>query len=310
MLPLLVTIAVIGAIILLFAGMYYVIGPDQDVEERLFHEQMAHGAERESGSALSDKVDSQLKKRAFGSKLAAELVQADSQMTVVEFLLMNTGLVIAALLLGVLFGGTIFAGVGVAVLAGMGPRAWLRRRKAARRTQFGNQLPDVLGLIVGSLRAGYGLVQAMKLVAQEMPEPSKTEYGRVVNEISLGYSLSESLEHLIERMESDDLMMVVTAINIQNEVGGNLGNILDTIAETIRERVKLQGEVRTMTSMQRATGYMLAVMPFIIGAVLLLISPEYISQMFVFPWYAIPIGAVFSMAMGIVLMNRITKLEF
>lgn len=175
--------------------------------------------------------------------------------------------------------------------------------------EFQQQLPDVLNLIVGSLRAGYGLIQAMKLVSQEMPSPSKDEYTRVVNEISLGYSLQQSLAHLVERMESEDLLMVVTAINIQNEVGGNLGNILESIAETIRDRVKLEGEIRTLTSMQRMTGYMLAAMPFFVAVILLFMNPEYIMQMFVFPWFAIPIGAVISMGLGLMLMNKLTQMD-
>lgn len=306
--PLLITVAVMAAILFFFAGIYMVIGPDKDVEERLEQDEEALGY-GQNGNNLGDRVNRQITQGGFGSRLAMELAQAGAQVTAIEFIAINIGLIIGSLLLGMLVAQTIVAGLALAILAAFGPRFWLKRRKDKRMGQFQQQLPDVLSLIVGSLRAGYGLIQAMKLVSQEMPSPSRDEYTRVVNEISLGYSLQQALAHLVERMESEDLLMVVTAINIQNEVGGNLGNILDSIAETIRDRVKLEGEIRTLTSMQRMTGYMLAAMPFFVAVILLFMNPEYIMQMFVFPWIAIPVAAVISMGIGLLLMNKLTQMD-
>lgn len=305
---LLITLAVIAAILFFFAGIYLIVGPDKDVEDRLEQEDLEFG-EKQSAQKLGDRFNQQLTQAGFGSRLAMELAQAGAQVTAVEFIAINVGLIVGSLVLGMLIAQTIVAGLALSIVAAFGPRFWLKRRKDKRMGQFQQQLPDVLSLIVGSLRAGYGLIQAMKLVSQEMPSPSKDEYTRVVNEISLGYSLQQALAHLVERMESEDLLMVVTAINIQNEVGGNLGNILESIAETIRDRVKLQGEIRTLTSMQRMTGYMLAAMPFFVAVILLFMNPEYIMQMFVFPWFAIPIAAVISMGMGLLLMNKLTKMD-
>ncbi|MBX3052961.1 MAG: type II secretion system F family protein [Caldilineaceae bacterium] len=304
---LLISLAVIAAIIFVFAGIFQVIGPDKDVEERLEQDELENDSSE--GRNLGDRVNRQLTRGGFGSRLAIELAQAGAQVTAAEFIAINVGMIIGSLVLGILIAKTIVAGLALSVVAAFGPRFWLKRKKEKRMGEFQRQLPDVLNLIVGSLRAGYGLVQAMKLVSQEMPTPSKDEYTRVVNEISLGYSLHQALAHLVDRMESEDLMMVVTAINIQNEVGGNLGNILQSIAETIRDRVKLQGEIRTLTSMQRMTGYMLAAMPFFVAVILLFMNPEYIMQMFVFPWYAIPIAAVISMGLGLMLMNKLTKMD-
>ncbi|MBI3960062.1 MAG: type II secretion system F family protein [Chloroflexi bacterium] len=306
--PILITLVVMAAIIVIFAAIFQIVGPDKDVEGRLEQDEF-DGDDMRSGAGLSDRVNRQLTQAKFGSKLAMELAQAGAQVTTAEFMAINIGLIGGSLLLGVLIAKTIVAGLALAVLAAFGPRFWLKRKKDKRISEFQRQLPDVLSLIVGSLRAGYGLLQAMQLVAQEMPSPSKDEYGRVVNETSLGYSLQQALAHLVERMESEDLLMVVTAINIQNEVGGNLGNILDSIAGTIRDRVKLQGDIRTMTGMQRGTGYMLAAMPFLVAVLLLFVNPEYIMQLFVFPWYAIPIGAVISMGIGLLLMNKLTQMD-
>ena len=306
--PGLIALIVMAGIVVIFAGIFQIIGPDKDVDERLERDEIVGGDIR-SGAGLSDRVNQQLTQAKFGSKLAMELAQAGAQVTVAEFMAINIGLILGSLLLGLLIAKTLVAGLALSIVAALGPRFWLKRKKEKRVSEFQQQLPDVLSLIVGSLRAGYGLIQAMKLVAQEMPSPSKDEYGRVVNETSLGYSLNQALSHLIERMESEDLQMVVTAINIQNEVGGNLGNILDSIAGTIRDRVKLQGDIRTMTGMQRGTGYMLAAMPFLVAVILLFVNPEYMMELFVFPWIAIPIGAVISMAVGLVLMTKLTQMD-
>ena len=305
--PILVALAVMAAIIFVFAGIFQIIGPDKDVEDRLEQDELELGGGR-ANTGL-DRVNRQLIQAGFGARLTMELAQAGAQVTAAEFMAINIGLFVGALFFGILLGKTIVAGLALSVLAAFGPRFWLKHKKDKRMSEFQQQLPDVLNLIVGSLRAGYGLVQAFKLVSQEMPAPSKDEYTRIVNEISLGYSLHEALTHLVERMESEDLLMVVTAINIQNEVGGNLGNILDSIATTIRDRVKLQGDVRTLTSMQRMTGYLLAAMPFFVAVILLFLNPDYIMQMFVFPWYAIPIGAVISMGIGLMMMNKLTQMD-
>lgn len=306
--PGLIALIVMAGIVVIFAGIFQIIGPDKDVDERLEQDEIEGGDVR-SGGGLSDRVNRQLTQAKFGSKLAMELAQAGTQVTPAEFMAINIGLILGSLLLGILIAKTIVAGLALSILAALGPRFWLKRKKEKRVSEFQQQLPDVLSLLVGSLRAGYGLIQAMKLVAQEMPSPSKDEYGRVVNETSLGYSLHQALSHLVERMESEDLQMVVTAINIQNEVGGNLGNILDSIAGTIRDRVKLQGDIRTMTGMQRGTGYMLAAMPFLVAVILLFVNPQYMMELFVFPWIAIPIGAVISMAVGLALMTKLTQMD-
>ena len=306
--PILITLSVMAAIVVVFAGILLIIGPDKDMEDRLGQDEY-DGDDMRSDSGLGDRLNRQLTKASFGSKLALELAQAGANVTAAEFIAINIGLIVGSLLLGTLIAKTIVAGLALSVLTAFGPRFWLKRKKDKRITQFQQQLPDTLSLIVGSLRAGYGLIQAMKLVAQEMPAPSKDEYTRVVNETSLGYSLQEALAHLVERMESEDLMMVVTAINIQNEVGGNLGNILESIAGTIRERVKLQGDIRTMTGMPRMTGYMLAAMPFFVAVIMLFLDPDYMMQLFVFPWYIIPICSVISMAIGLVMMNKLTKMD-
>ncbi|RME44452.1 MAG: secretion system protein F [Chloroflexi bacterium] len=308
MAPILITLSVVGGVFALFFGIYLLVGPDTEVESRLGMVSLPDlGARSESPAS---RMDRRQPSRGLVAAVSRELNQAGIQMTPSEFLAINAGLTLGAGLLGFVIARNPISGLALGLLAAYLPRVWLRRQIAKRRAAFQDQLPDVLNLVVGSLRAGYGLLQALNLVAQEMPSPSKEEYSRVVQEVSLGYTLPEALQRLVERMESSDLYMVVTAMAIQSEVGGNLGNILETIADTIRDRVKLQGEIRAMTSMQRMTGYMLAAMPFFVAVILLVLNPNYIMQLFVFPWIIIPVIAAINMVIGLVLMNKITQIDF
>ncbi len=260
-----------------------------------------------SSDQLKDRMNAQLVRGKWGGKLNLALFQAGVKLTAVEFMAINFGLVAFLFLLGWLIGQNLFAGLGLGILGAFLPRMWLKRRKEQRLALFQNQLPDVLNLLVGSLRSGYGLIQALRLVAQEMPSPSTEEYEHVTQEIAFGVSSTMALGRLVERMESPDLEMVVAAIQVQNEVGGNLGDILATIAETIRERIRLKGEVRAITSMQRATGYLLAAMPFLIGLLLLFMNADYMMRIFVYPWFCIPGFALGSVLLGLFMITKMVN---
>src|SRR5204863_8057553 len=130
-----------------------------------------------------------------------------------------------------------------AILGWFVPRLWLARRQAARLKAFNNQLGDTIGLMSNSLRSGMSLVQSMEMISREAEPPISDEFQRVVREIGLGVGPQEALVHLARRVDSDDLELLVTAILVQFEIGGNLSSILDSIAGTIRERGKLQGEI-------------------------------------------------------------------
>jgi tight adherence protein B len=160
------------------------------------------------------------------------------------------------------------------------PRIYVSRATSQRLIKFEQQLPDTLGLWVNALRSGYSVLQAMEAISKDAPEPTATEFKRVVQEVSLGIDLEDALEHLLGRVESEDLDLVVTAVNIQREVGGNLAEILEVISHTIRERIKLKGEIRVMTSQGRITGYLISGLPIILALFLLTIQPDFMSPMF------------------------------
>jgi tight adherence protein B len=160
------------------------------------------------------------------------------------------------------------------------PRIVVNSAKGKRLRAFNSQLADTIGLLSSSLRSGYSLLQAMELVAREGPAPVNGEFERVVREVGLGLSPEEALANLIGRMQSDDLELMVTAINVQREVGGNLAEVLDTIAGTIRERVKLKGEIRVLTAQQQYSGYIVGLLPVALSLLLFVINPTYMGSVF------------------------------
>jgi tight adherence protein B len=240
----------------------------------------------------------------------ADLVAADSKLTVREYFLMRIGLALAGMVLGWLGTHQLPVGVLLTLVGWMVPPLQLRRRRAMRLRQFEDNFPNVLDLLVGSLRAGQGLLHAVQIVAQEMPEPVASEFDRVVRETSLGYSLQDALDHLVERVGSEDLHMTVTAIQINYEVGGNLAEVLSTISETIRDRLRLTRTIRAVTAQQRMTGTILILLPFILGAILTVLNPSYMMAMFQPGWpLLIPGYAIGSVLIGALLMRQMMRLE-
>jgi tight adherence protein B len=243
-------------------------------------------------------------------KLALELLRANWQISVTEFILIRWGITIACLLLGWLISGMILPGLGLAVIAYFLPSVYLRRKISKRQIAFEKQLLDVLILINGAVRSGFSLLQALELVVKEMEAPASEEFGRVVQEVSLGVSVPMALHNLAARMRNDDLDLVVTAVDIHHTVGGNLAQMLATVSETIRERVRLFGEIRVVTTQQRYTGYLLSLLPFFIGGAMFIINPEYMLRLFE-PGVTIciPFGALLGIIAGHLAIQRIAKID-
>ena len=160
------------------------------------------------------------------------------------------------------------------------PRFWLNRRKSGRLGAFNKQLPDTITLIANALRAGSSFLQAIELVVRESRPPISTEFGRVIREVNLGLPFDQALENMVRRVRSDDLELMATAISIQHQVGGNLAEILDSIAFTIRERVRIKGEIRTLTAQQRLSGYVVGFLPIGLAGFLFVAAPGFMEPMF------------------------------
>jgi tight adherence protein B len=264
-----------------------------------------------------------VEQRDFGANLSRDLARADLRLKPSEFLLIWGGSVIAVpvvmLFLSVVLpalGNPLFLLIG-ALLGFLLPRFWLGRRKSGRLGAFNKQLPDTITLIANALRAGSSFLQAIELVVRESRPPISTEFGRVIREVNLGLPFDQALENMVRRVRSDDLELMATAISIQHQVGGNLAEILDSIAYTIRERVRIKGEIRTLTAQQRLSGYVVAGLPIGLAGFLFVAAPGFMSPMFDdrLQVIGLPAGVIilmiggFMMFLGFLFIRKIVDIE-
>jgi tight adherence protein B len=242
--------------------------------------------------------------------LNLQLMRADWSITSTEYILIRLGIMLVGFILGWLIFGSLLSGLALAILANLLPGIFLRRSATRRQIKFESQLVDVLVLITGAVKTGFSLLQAMEVVEREMQPPASDEFRRVHIEVGLGISLSQALDNLSTRMQNQDLDLVVTAVKIHNQVGGNLSTMLEAVTETVRERDRLFREARVITTQQRYTSYMISLLPIAIGLMMFMINPDYIMQLFTRGIYIIiPIFAVVGVIAGHLVLQRITKIE-
>jgi tight adherence protein B len=250
-----------------------------------------------------------LQDKRFSSRVQRDLARADLRLRVAEYYYIRIGssLGLAAVLL--LLRDPLSAAVG-ALLGYFLPRMWVGRRISSRLNSFNKQLPDTITLLSNSLRAGSSFLQSIELVSRESPAPMGSEMGRVVREVNLGLSMEEALSNMVRRIKSDDLDLMVTAIGVQQQVGGNLAEILDTIAFTIRERVRIKGEIRTLTAQGRYSGYLVAFLPIGIMITLNFINPEFMKPLFteLIGQILLVVGAIM-MGIGFFAIRKITDIK-
>lgn len=286
---------------------------DSLIEKRLgLQEEEARKKESESAkrTPVGDMLNQALEERGLGENLRIQLAQADIKFTVGEFLAATVILVIAATTLTFLISGDLIITAVVMLLSFFAPRIYIGMARNRRLKAFNDQLGDSINLLVNSLRAGYSILQAMDSVANEMDPPIATEFGRVVQEVQLGIPMGDALDHMLRRIDSPDLDMMVTAINVQREVGGNLAEVLDSISHTIRERIRIKGEIKALTSYGRGAGNLLSAVPVILAVLIYLINPEFMSLLFTHTCGYIMIGfAVVGIVAGYVVIQKIVNID-
>jgi tight adherence protein B len=242
--------------------------------------------------------------------LNLQLMRADWKITSTEYILIRLGVMLIGFILGWIIFGSFLSGLALAILANLLPGILLRRSATRRQIKFEEQLVDVLVLITGAVKTGFSLLQAMEVVEREMQPPASDEFRRVHTEVGLGISLSQALDNLSARMQNQDLDLVVTAVKIHNQVGGNLSTMLEAVTETVRERDRLFREARVITTQQRYTSYLISLLPIGIGLLMFMLNPDYIMQLFTNGIYIIiPILAVIGVIAGHFVLQRITKIE-
>lgn len=310
-LAVLIALVVGFGLFLVIYGVNHLLAPDDEVVSRLHRFAPAGpGTPEPPESFIVSRVDQVIQRQGFAQRLARDLARADIKLTAGEFLILQFLTTASGGFAGYLLSGkSLLLGLVGLFTGYFIPRLWLNRRIAARLGAFNSQLPGTIDLLANSLRAGYSLLQAMETVSREAPEPTATEFRRVVREVGLGLSPQEALGHLVRRMQSDDLELMVTAINIQHEVGGNLAQILESIAHTIRERVRIKGEIATLTAQQVVSGYIISALPILLGLVLYLINQEYIMGMFEGIFICIPIIGALMIIVAFLIIRRITAIE-
>ncbi len=271
-------------ILLIIGVIVSVVGERSLVDERLGQfgadEQAKEAQQEATRSLVTDWVNRRVSSSSMGDRVARELARADLKFKVAEYYAL---VFISTVVLGLgawAIQGNPFSIIIGGVVGFFAPRFYVKQQQTARIRKFDDQLGDMLNLMVNGLRAGYSTMQAMEAVSRELPAPICDEFRRVVQEMQIGISMEKSLENLFRRIPSEDLDFVITAINVQREVGGNLSEILDTISFTIRERVRIKGEIRVMTSNVRASGTILSLIPVGLAMALWFISPEYIGTFF------------------------------
>lgn len=320
--PLFIWIGIGVAIILLVTGLVVTLSSEKSlVDERLesYLQQETTGklpegeVKQARAAILTNWITKRVEQTNMGDNIARELARADMKFKTGEYIAL---VIISSALTGAFgyfFGGGsfIFAILG-AIFGLFIPRFFVRRAQAQRLRKFNDQLPDMLNLMVNGLRTGYSALQAMEAVSSELPAPISDEFRRVVQEMQLGVPMEGALDNLQRRIASDDLDLAITAINIQREVGGNLAEILDVISYTIRERIRIQGEIKALTAQVSYSGKFLAFMPIILALGLWALNREYMMQFFEEPitcGISILVLAGIMLVAGYFILNRLGSVE-
>ena len=314
--PIVLPVMAAVAVLLLFLGLSRAGRASSDqIDARLDRYGRIEAAEEEEREdkktrSAMDGLESVVTRRGFAASIQTDLARADLRLRVAEFM----GITVLSIVLFFLLGRWIFdsalIGVAFAIVGFFVPRIYVNTRKRRRLNAFNDLLADTISLLANSLRSGFGIVQSMETVADQLPNPIAAEFHRVTQEIGLGLHYEEALNNMLRRVPSDDLDLMITAINIQGKVGGNLAEILDIIGHTIRERVRIKGEIRVLTAQQMISGYVLVALPILLILVLYLINSTYVGRMIKDPCGWIMIGtAVVMIVVGFLIIRRIVNIE-
>jgi tight adherence protein B len=322
--PLLLSITAFTALLLAMVGLVWALQPKrgnlaarmaqygsrQPTWAELADAEVRHQRNTPITDAVTKTVERAVANRDFAQQIALDLARANLKLTVSEYLVVNGMVVLVAVVSAALVSRSLLVGAIFGLASLYLPRWYVKGKERKRVAQFNDQLSDTIGIMANSLRSGYSLLQAMELVARENPPPMGEEFGRVVREVGLGLAPERALENLVRRINSDDLDLMVTAIKVQHEVGGNLSRILDTIANTIQERVRIMGEIKVLTAQQSMAGYIISGLPLALTGILLLLNPAYIMKLFTPGWYiCMPICGGLGIVMGFLVIRKIVAIE-
>lgn len=259
-------------------------------------------------AALVGIVEKATTGRVFSNKLATRLQRADWKLKSAEFMVVQGVSAGIGLGLAIIFAKSLW---WLFLIGGwMTPNFLLARSEKNRLKTFDQQLPDSLSMMANALRSGYSFLQAMDVVSREMPDPVAKEFNQVLKETRVNIPLDEALTNLVDRVKSADLDLVVTAVLIQRQVGGNLSEVLEKISTTIKERIRLQGEIRTLTTQGRFSGWIVSLLPVVLSVLFTVVSPGYLKPLITHPigWLLITVGVIMQ-GIGIFTIKNMVNLE-
>ncbi len=252
--------------------------------------------------------------KGMAAKIADNLAKADIPLKANEFVAIQFLAVMIAMMIGTILLKNLPIAIGLAVLAYFMPLIWVNIVRAKRKQAFGDQILDTLIMIANGLKAGYSFLQALEMVAKESVPPMSKELKRVLKENSLGMNLEDTLVALNTRVENEDWDLVTTVVLIQRQVGGNLAEVLEKIGKTIRERMRIKGDIQTKTAQAKVSGLLVAALPFGLGVMIYIMNPVFMSKLFTFKmgwfrgWFLVIAGLIWE-AIGIMIIKKIVDIE-
>ncbi|HVR78380.1 MAG TPA: type II secretion system F family protein [Acidimicrobiia bacterium] len=276
-----------GAALIYFAlaiGLLFALSPSERRHSLLPSWKSSRGSARgrlltEFADRTTRLVERNIEERGGGGRLNTLLEQAGVLLRPAEFVVFVGSVSVAAMLIGLVWGG-VFGGMVLALTVAAGARVILGMLRSRRQKAFAEQLGDSLQLLAGTLRAGYGILQAIDSLSKEAERPTADEFRRVVLEARLGRDFHDSLKAMAERLESLDFKWVVDAIQINQEVGGDLSEVLDNVGETIRDRNQIRRQISALSAEGRMSAVILLILPFAVGILISFIVPGYIQELF------------------------------
>lgn len=247
----------------------------------------------------------------FAKKIEANLDKADLLLKVEEFIGLTILIILGGGLFGLALSGRTMIMVLCGLLAAIIPAIFVHMQKQKRAALLSEEIGETLTGMSNSLRAGYSFQQAMDLVSKETQGPLGKEYRRTLREINLGVTTEQALQNLIKRVQNEDLELMISAVLIQRSIGGNLAEVFDKIADTIRQRIRMKGEVKVLTAQGRVSAWIIGLMPIALIVIITMINPGYLSMFFetTIGWILLG-GAVIMELIGFIIINRIINIEF
>lgn len=252
--------------------------------------------------------------KGMAAKIADQLAKADIPLKANEFVAIQFLAVMVAMMIGTIILKNLVLALVLAVAAYFLPLIWVSIVRARRKQAFNDQILDTLIMIANGLKAGYSFLQALEMVSKESLPPMSKELKRVLKENSLGMNLEDTLMALNSRVESEDWDLVTTVVLIQRQVGGNLAEVLEKIGKTIRERMRIKGDIQTKTAQAKVSGLLVAALPFGLGIMIYVLNPEFMSKLFTFKmnwfrgWFLV-IGGLIWEAIGMLIIKKIVDIE-